>query len=303
MGVVYTAGSKLSGPIAFKLMEGFECHPISDRVSFSLTAPRSMAPGRSYVLEVWAYLDTYYKQIIKRAKKTQRSRKILMKTKTGVAVKRGTTVFVRLQIPDFVVHDDEDIIVWDGAMGNATFPVTVSRDVTRGQHAGTVGFWVGGVQIAKLHFILDVRGTDSPRGELKTRGRLYRSAFASYTSEDWAAVLARVQGIKKVLPSLDVFLDVLSLRSGENWAERLLAEIRRRDTFYLFWSAAASCSEWVEREWRAALEHRGLEFINPVPLVPSRVAPPPKELATLHFNDPEVEYLEIRKADRERGGQ
>ena len=90
---------------------------------------------------------------------------------------------------------------------------------------------------------------------------------------------------------------MLSLRSGEDWAQRLVEEIRLRDVFYLFWSLAAKASEWVEREWRAALEHRGLDFISPVPLVPPRVAPPPKELASLHFNDPEVEYLERGKGE------
>ena len=40
---------------------------------------------------------------------------------------------------------------------------------------------------------------------------------------------------------------------------------------------------------------RGLKYIDPVPLVDPRDSPPPKELASLHFNDV---YLAYRRAPR-----
>jgi len=89
----------------------------------------------------------------------------------------------------------------------------------------------------------------------------------------------------KVIPDLDVFVDVLDLRSGDHWEARIRREIAARDMFYLFWSVAASQSPWVEQEWRTALELRGLQYIDPVPLQPPNVAPPPPELAALHFNE------------------
>jgi hypothetical protein len=112
-----------------------------------------------------------------------------------------------------------------------------------------------------------------------------RSAFASYASEDRDHVLARVQGMQKILPDLDIFVDVMSLRSGEHWKDRLQQEIVARDTFYLFWSQAAMKSSWVDFEWRYALEARGEDFINPVPLAAPELAPPPPELQSLHFGD------------------
>jgi len=96
-------------------------------------------------------------------------------------------------------------------------------------------------------------------------------------------VLRRVQGIKAT--GIDVFLDVASIRAGDNWKEELLNGIRAADIFYLFWSVAASKSHWVEKEWRFALQERGLDYIHPVPLVDPIVAPPPAELASRHFND------------------
>ena len=87
------------------------------------------------------------------------------------------------------------------------------------------------------------------------------------------------------MPDLDVFLDVLSLRSGDLWQQRIREEVSIRDVFYLFWSLAARNSRWVETEWRTALNVRGLEYIDPVPLQSASVAPPPPELAALHFNE------------------
>jgi type VI secretion system protein len=97
--------------------------------------------------------------------------------------------------------------------------------------------------------------------------------------------------MQKVVPDLDVFVDVFSLRSGDRWEQKLKDYVPTRDTFYLFWSKRASESVWVEREWRLALESRGLDYIDPVPLEEPGLAPPPPELAALHFADAYVSYI------------
>jgi hypothetical protein len=53
-----------------------------------------------------------------------------------------------------------------------------------------------------------------------------------------------------------------------------------------------------EKEWRSALELRGLEYIDPVSLVDPRDSPPPKELASLHFNDVYLAYIQSKRVDR-----
>ena len=70
--------------------------------------------------------------------------------------------------------------------------------------------------------------------------------------------------------------------------------------------------EYIERDWRRAgaalgddydhlarqLARRGIDYIDPVPLAPPDVVPPPAELAQdLHFNDWVLAYR------RGRGGQ
>ena len=118
------------------------------------------------------------------------------------------------------------------------------------------------------------------------------SAFASYATEDRDDVLARIQGMQQVARHLEIFFDVVSLRSGNRWEERLKSEILERDVLYLFWSRAARASRWVDKEWRTAYRARGLDGVEPVPLEPPDVSPPPPELSSLHFGD---STLQIRR--------
>ncbi len=192
--------------------------------------------------------------MIERAREAQRGKEIHLRSKGGVAVARGTSLTVRVRIPDFQVEDPEDVILWSGDIGNATFPFRVPREIDPGSYNGVVSFFVSSLEIAKLHFDLEVGQRESPAQMVPVREKRFRSAFASYASKDRDEVLARVQGIQKVLPQLDVFLDVACLRSGQHWAEQLGKEIAGRDVFYLFWSAHARDSEWVRREWQTALQ-------------------------------------------------
>jgi hypothetical protein len=118
----------------------------------------------------------------------------------------------------------------------------------------------------------------------------HKTAFASYASPDRDEVLRCIQGMEKAAPSLNIFVDVHSLRSGQKWEQEIWNRIPTSDVFFLFWSTNAMNSPWVEKEWRCALSARGPDFIDPVPLEPPDVAPPPKELINLHFNDWQLAY-------------
>jgi len=208
-----------------------------------------------------------------------------MHTKTGIEVERGAQLTVRLKLPGFAVDDPEDSFVWTGNIVNASFPVRAPDPCESATYPGVATVHCAGFQIAKLHFVIAVGRKSSAPAALPVREERLRSAFASYASHDRDQVLARIQGMQKITP-VDVFLDVLSLRSGDHWQNRIVEEIDRRDVFYLFWSQAAKESQWVEKEWRTALERKGVDFIDPVPLAPPDVVAPPTELADrLHFND------------------
>ena len=261
---------------------------ITDRLSFSVTTPSVMAPGQAHVVDVWVHHLEQRQRVIELAQQEYAEKSIRIKSKSGIEVARGTVLTIRLDMPGFEIDDPEDIVLWGGDIGNATFPVLVPASITNGPHRGTVAVFANGLQCAKVHFVVEV-GTSSTQpapADVTSETRVVRTAFASYAHDDQSEVSGRIQGMVKALPSLQVFMDVFSLRSGEDWQARLLQEIQACDIFYLFWSRAASQSEWVDREWRLALRHRGIAYINPVPLCRPEEAPPPSELAgKLHFND------------------
>lgn len=264
--------------------------PVTDCVQFSVTTPRILVAGQSFVLDVWAYLKRDLAVVIERAREAQSGREARVRIKGPVPIVRQTVMHLALQVPDFGIDNLEDTIYWTGDIGNATFPVNVPDHAMKGSYLGKVSFFVSGLLIAKVDFEMEVGTKQQEADDVTVCEVRPKTAFASYATEDRDEVLARIQGMLKVLPELDIFLDVASLRSGEKWADRLEQEIQCRDIFYLFWSLAASRSQWVEKEWQTALTTKGLEYISPVPLVLPNKVPPPHELASLHFGEWTLAY-------------
>jgi HEAT repeat protein len=262
--------------------------PISDNVNFSVTAPMMSAPEESFILGVWVHRGSNI-EFLHRARDQQRGKDPHIATKGPVPLERGAILNVKLSIPDFGLDDLNDTIYWSGEfsnpIGNCTFSIKVPHNAETGTHLGEVRFLLGELRVAKLDFALEVGLHQTKTVDTTLQEERLSSAFASYASKDRNKVLGRIQGMLKMLPDLDVFLDVASLRSGENWRNRLSKEILSREIFFLFWSLAASKSTWVEKEWRTALDGKGLNFISPVPLISPEEVPPPTELSSLHFNE------------------
>ncbi|MBL8296631.1 MAG: TIR domain-containing protein [Bryobacterales bacterium] len=249
--------------------------PEPDLVHFSVTAPAKLVTQETFELMVWAHLEAQRDEMLRRARQAQGD-DLTVKSKGPVSIAHNTELTVRVSIEGAEVDPAEGTMLWAGEIANTTFLVTPDAGVA--SLKGRVTIHVAGIRVAQILFALSVDG-------LEQTEQLHQTAFASYSSADRDEVLRVIQGLQKVAPNLDIFLDVAKLRAGEDWESRLWKEIPARDVFYLFWSQRAKASEWVEKEWRCALKERGVEFIDPIPLETPDVAPPPKELSTKHFND------------------
>ena len=272
-----------------------------DNVHFSITSPSSLAPGSAFILYVWAHLESQRSTVIERAREASLDRSIAVQTKGPTRVARGIAISVRLKLQEFAVDPKEDYVLWDGEIGNATFAVQVPLQAKAGPRQGLAGIYVDGLRIARIDF--EILVAEAPTRALPSEARetRYSKAFASYSSRDAEEVAARIQGIQKGVPGIDIFWDRHSLRPGQRWADVIDEEIRRRDVFYLFWSRSASKSKEVEKEWRLALDTRGIGYISPVPLVsPDEVPPPPELGAELHFNDWVLAYTRGRPTYTDR---
>jgi hypothetical protein len=244
-----------------------------------------MAPNSKPVIDVWAHLGEQRAQVLARAKQKAVGRKVRIQDNGPVQVARGTTLTVHVRIAGLTVIPAQQPILWVGEIGNANFRVIVPADAANGSHEGTAIILTGGLAIATVLFDIEVGERVPGALRLQERQQRYKKAFASYAGQDREHVVEIIRGMQKARPSLNVFVDVADLRSGERWQTRLQEEIVNRDVLYLFWSRAASRSKWVEWEWRCALRERSIDFIDPCPLVSPERVPPPPELESLHFND------------------
>ena len=173
------------------------------------------------------------------------------------------------------IEDNEEERIGQGKYLDFQFLAYVPEDYRGKQIPFCATVYVNDVIATRLRFVVNVScpQTITPEREDIT------SAFVSYSSDDRVRVTSIVQGMKKARPDLDLFMDVESLRSGEDWEKELKRAISERSVFYLCWSQAAKASKWVEFEWRYALEQKGEECIEPIPI------DPPEELSKKHFND------------------
>ena len=256
-----------------------------EQVQFSVTAPPKVRPRAAFLVDVWAHMEEQYDRIIDIARQSVPGESIQVRSVDPVPVARGTVLSVRLAMRGMKIEPQQNTILWEGRIGRAAFLVTAPFSIWGRSAAGTAQIYASGLEIARIYFVVKIGRRAAEPDRIPHRMEQHRKAFASYSSVDREQVLARIQGIQKAVPSLEVFFDVLNLRSGQDWQSQLWSVIPTHDVFYLFWSANARNSDWVEKEWRCALKTRGLDFIDPVPLCGPDQAPPPKELAGKHFND------------------
>lgn len=271
---------------------------LQDKVHFSAYAPPAVAPESTFLLSIWAYLKEDREEVRERA--SQGGTYQEAGSKGPLRLARETELTVLLDLPaGFRAKTAAETLYWDGDVSNCDFWVEVAADLAPGSYPATAELLVGGVPVGCLNFPIRVGEQLGKSGELPTQVEWVRTIFASYSSKDRIPVLRFKQGAEA--SGVDVFVDVLSMRKGEDWAQRLEQEVSSRDRFCLFWSKDASESEWVEKEWRAAYKAKGLRYIHPVPLSDPRDVPPPAELGSKHFNDLAqilIAYEEQRKQAR-----
>ena len=304
-GTLATAPDPLGNEAALSLSpaEVESREPLAERrdgVEFRAYTPEAIAPSSSCVVDLWACLPSQAAEVAQLAVSTARS--LQAGLRKGVSLTRGTLVTVRLNVDGLKVKGAAQSLLWDGEPGNVSLVVSAPADAAPGPHAASARLLAGGIHVGELNFLLTVALNEvasEPR-EAQVQKRLCRSAFASYATSVRAEMLARVQGIKAVAPDIDIFVDALSLRAGQDWKARVEAEVLARESLLLFWSPHARDSRWVHHEWRFALSRKGLGAIAPVPLADPRDAPPPRELRALHFNDAYLPYIEQERLRKER---
>jgi hypothetical protein len=250
-------------------------------VLLGASAPASAAPGEEFSARFVAYIQEEEEQVL------DVLTKLSPRATSHPALKTcrwrvGTLVQVTLGGKWLQVGNPVQEFVWQGSQALLDFDVQVADDAPEGTTLLKFDVAIDGVVVAPIRIDLGL-GKSARQGAVNTVSvEAARTAFASYASADRARVLDRVAAVR-ISAGLDVFLDCLSLHPGEEWKPRLADQIRSRDLFLLFWSAAAAESEWVTWEWRTALTDKRKDVLQVHPLESGIM--PPEPLKDLHFGD------------------
>ena len=251
--------------------------PAIDSVQFSAVSGNDFTPGTYLSVDIVMYEDAH-RQVVDNLLQSKNGK--AQESRSGYhQVERNARIRVELSCPDFSLDTEAEERIWKGKYVTFSFAVKVPKDYSDSELLLKAKVYINDLIATTLNLVFK-------NGQQVQISRVdVVSAFVSYASQDRHRVAAIVQGMKKARPDMDIFFDVESLRCGQMWEDALWAEIDRRDVLFLCWSHFAKNSIWVEREWRYALEHKGKDVIEPIPIDTPDVCPPPLELQGKHFND------------------
>lgn len=254
----------------------------NEPVRLGASAPRSAAPGSEFTARFVAYIPAIEEEVRKQLLDLSPTAAVHTAVQT-VAWKVGTRIRVRLSARNLEIDTASQEFVWNGQREMLAFDVTVPEDALPATTVLKFDALIEGIVVARIRLDLEIaKGATGARTSVTAPAP--DTAFASYSSDDRNRVLDRVSAVE-IATGMDIYVDCLSLKAGERWKPELEQEIKQRDLFLLFWSSAASRSEWVSWEWHQALGLKGLDGIQLHPLETVDRAPPPEELKELHFGD------------------
>lgn len=262
-----------------------------DDVLFSAYHPRAVDVGEWHRLLVYAHLQEAIDAV-----KTDAGQVLGLKAgdyrqaeaKATTKIVPGTEITLVPQGDGLQFKPEQATIAWSGSWQRADFEMMATEKRAGHVATGSIACYVGPLLIAEIRLPVVVKqpGEEAPpeaAGQEMQTAKMYQAVFASYSHADTQVVEA-VETACKAL-GMDYLRDVMTLKSGQKWSDRLLKMIEEADIFQLFWSSSSSKSPYVEQEWQYALRlagEKGPAFIRPVywekPM--PRV---PRELGEIHF--------------------
>lgn len=257
-----------------------DCAKVS-QVQFSAVAPKKISKGEYSVISVCVYEDEYRNAVDKLIQNSDVPAKEIVGSSKNVVA--DTNIRIVLSSPDIEISGCDETQVWQGKYLTYNFITDIPAEYSKKQVLFIASVYFNGVIATTLKFIVSC-AEENPDKIIPERKDI-STAFVSYSSRDRFLVSTVIQGMRKARPELDIYCDIEKLHSGDIWQETLFREIENRDILFLCWSHNAKNSREVEKEWRYALKTKGIDGIDPIPLVSPMECPPPEELKSKHFND------------------
>lgn len=275
----------------------------AEEVSSSVFAPRQAAPGDSFLVQVFAHLPEVSPESLKaKATEADPDADQVGAEPLEQPIKRGASLSFRLSMEGLNIDEPQQTRVWKGQTICVQFGVSVPQDAAPRTMFGLVVVCEDSLPVGHFRFTFKIVSPASGKIDVPIKVDAvsqYKTAFISYAHEDRAEVLKRVQMLS--LLRQKYFQDFINLKPGDKWEPAIYEYIDKSDVVYLFWSTAASKSEWVKKEiLRAVKRHAGQDdaapVIYPVIIEGPPPAKPPEELSFLHFDDEFAYWIFAAKA-------
>jgi hypothetical protein len=250
----------------------------AERLCFTAGYPSGMSPEQWYSLVVFVHTrersDTVQERLAKRAKEFG-AEPAQASSSSSTLVSRGTKLRLQPRIPGVVCNPEYVEAAWCEDIQEVDFRVRAPAELAGRSLLGAVEVYAGSLMIGQIALGISVRtaGSTEEAQPATASTAMFEKIFASYSHKNAEIVKACATTYKAL--GVHLFIDSESLRSGENWEQKLQYFIRDSDVFQLYWSEDSRASAEVEKEWRAALgllSEKGDLFIRPLYWIP----PPPE---------------------------
>lgn len=271
-----------------------------DHVDCSVYSVPEARCGESILIQVHVHLIEKYQEAEALAKEFDEDSTRRGFTSLDADLARGTKLSFELSFRDNQIENQVNTIKWHGKTTQLGFEINIPENYMSENLIGKLMVSQDSIPLGhiifKIKVLKKVTLQREPGNEVSLGvAKRYENAFISYASKDRSEVLRRVQMLS--VTHIKYFQDILNLEPGERWERKLYQKIDDADVFFLFWSKAASESEWVLKETKYALDRKsGNEDFPPeiIPVVIEKSPPlPPAELNDIHFNDKIIYFIDI----------
>ena len=176
---------------------------------------------------------------------------------------RGARLRITVDLPGIRCDPASAEFDWWEPVHHVVFGLLAASEMVGSVVRGAVRIWCGPLILGEVSVAISITASAPavPPPAVAESAQRYRKIFPSYSRHDRAIV----DGFAAVVHAFgDEYLrDVVALRSGEEWRERLLGLIEEADVFQLFWSSNSMRSPHCQKEWEHALALGRPSFVRP----------------------------------------
>lgn len=222
------------------------------KVYSSIFAPAEVQVKSHMIVQVYLHLPEEIEEVKGLAQESDENAKRRDYIPLQCRLKKGDEVDIQLNIyGEALLVSDKKSVVWQGSFTKCSFDYFVPKDIDVDELSCMALLSVNGIPVGEMRFVTKI--VEAPRKlNPEIIAHKYNKVFISYAHKDEAKVKSFHEGLK--LAGIENFFDRTYLKAGDIFPQVIQDYINSADLFVLFWSENASKSEYVQKEYKQALE-------------------------------------------------